>query len=432
MQEWLATGLGALAGAGVGAALLLLALSIPVCAMMALRVLVGREWVPPTYTLRSLRQRKTTTLATVGGLSLVVFVLTAVLMFASGIDNTLAKAGGDLRAKVMRKNLPGEGLSYIVPDQLRLLSTAPDIVKDAAGQPRMSPELVTLIWGSRAGTDDPDAGANLTVRGFSERGVALRPFVDVEGRLFKPGTNELVVGSAIAGRYVGAQVGGTIAIAGQDWQVVGIIDHGGNAYDSEIWGSYDALNAALRRIHSSVTVELSDKASLSRLNTWMGSTKELESLEAVWEKSFWQSRSGDTIDFVMILGLVVAVIFSFGAVLGAMNTMYALVSARTREIGTLRAIGFKPRAILASLVLESVLLAVVAGGLGVAMAALLESVEFRLTTVKTLSEITYGFHLDALTVLSAFGFSVLMGYAGGLLPAWRAARMPVVNALRAD
>lgn len=173
-------------------------------------------------------------------------------------------------------------------------------------------------------------------------------------------------------------------------------------------------------------------ASLEDFNQWLEATQETKPLEARWEKDFWRSRSGNYVDFVMILGLVVAVIFSFGAVLGAMNTMYTQVSARTREIGTLRAIGFKPRAILTSLTLESIVIALVAGVIGVGLAALLERVEFHLTSVQTLSEISYDFHLSPFIVVSAIGFSSLMGYAGGLLPAWRAARMPIVNAIRAD
>ena len=432
MQEWVAAGMGALAGASVVAMGLGLLVSLPVVSWRMCRVLVGREWVPITYNLRSLVRRKVTTGATLFGLVLVIFVLTSVLMLAAGIQNTLASTGNSMNVKVLRKSVNNEGQSWVTGDQVQLLAAAEQVARNGDGKPRLSPELIVLIWAPHAGSSDPDDGANLTLRGVYPDAFELHPPRGLEGRRFKPGTDEIIIGKALVGRFQGANLGGEMNFVGRQWRVVGVADHRGTAHDSELWGEFDQMSMTFRRGVASVNLELADRDAFVSLTTRLATDPQLNELVAKREAEYWRSLGGDYVEFVQLLGSVVGLIFSFGAILGAMNTMYGQVSARTRELGTLRAIGFKSRAILTSIVLESVLLAFVAGVIGVAAASVLGLFQFRLTTLSTLTEIVYGFHLSPWIALGCVGFAVFMGYAGGLLPALRASRMQIVDAIRAD
>jgi putative ABC transport system permease protein len=272
----------------------------------------------------------------------------------------------------------------------------------------------------------------MSVRGVHPVAFRVHPARGIIGQRFQPGSNEIVIGKALLGRFVGAELGGTMTFADHEWKVTGVVDHGGNAQDSEIWGDIEVMSETFHRGCSTATLVLRDAGGFDALSTALASNSALQELSAKREVAHWKALSEDYVGFVRLLGAVVTVIFAFGAILGALNTMYAQVSVRTREIGTLRAIGFKPRAILVSLVGESVLLSLAAGVLGVLAASLLSRMTFELTTVQTLSEITYGFHLSPELALGCLCFAVLMGYAGGLLPALRAARMPIVDAVRAS
>ncbi len=432
MSDWIAIVVGFVAG---GALLVLgagLALSVPIVAVRTLQVLVGREWVPVSYNLRSLARRKLTTASTFLVLALVVFVLTAVMMLAQGIAHTLTSTGNPLNVKIVRSSSLSEWTSWVDDEQMQLFGAAPGVAKGANGTPLVSGEMVVLIWATRAGASDADDGANLTVRGVHPIAFELHAAAVQSGRLFATGAHEIIIGKALLGRFVGAELGGQMSFAERDWTVVGVLDHGGTAHDSEIWGDIEVMAPTFRRGYSTATLRLEDRSGLNALSAALASRPDQSELLAKRETEYWKALSENYVGFVRLLGAVIALIFSFGAILGALNTMYAQVTARTRELGTLRAIGFKPRAVLISLVFESVLLSLAAGVIGVLGASLLSQTTFQLTTVQTLSEITYGFHLSPGLVLASLGFAAAMGYAGGLLPALRAARMPIVNAVRAD
>jgi ABC-type lipoprotein release transport system permease subunit len=423
-------------GAVLGAALLGVTLGLVGSALavsgMALTLLVRRDWVPPVYNLRSLTVRKVTSTLTGLGLALVVFVFTSVLMLADGINKTLVATGAPDNVKVLRKGSHNEVQSGVTPDLARLLEAAPEIAVGADGKPVASSELTVLIFAQKEGAASEFEGSNLTVRGVGPAAFELHRGVQIDGRRAQPGTSEIMIGKALVGRYQGMRAGGQVRFARRDWTVVGVIDSHGSAYDSEVWGDVDQFMDAFQRrgAVSSVTLRLRDPASFKAFKARLAADPQLATLETQREVDYFAAQSETFATFIRALGLSVALIFAFGAILGAMITMYAQVAARTREIGTLRALGFRRRAILVSFVLESILLSLVAGGVGVAAASGMQAVSFSTMNFQTFSELSFGFHLTGRIVASSLFFAATMGYAGGLLPAMRAARMPITQATR--
>ncbi|HUS67110.1 MAG TPA: ABC transporter permease, partial [Kofleriaceae bacterium] len=419
-----------------GALLFGIVLGITVSALvvgvLGLTLLIRRDWVPIVYNVRSLTVRKVTTAVTAGGLALVVFVFATVLMLSSGIKRTLAGTGSEENAKIIRKGSMTEMQSGMLPEHLRLLGSVPEVAMGKDGQPLASPELVVLIFALKTGATDDTQGTNLAVRGVGPKALELHPPKKLEGRLFAPGTSEIVIGKGLAGRFQGATLDGTVRFARRDWKVVGVMDAGGSAYDSEIWGDVDQMMDAFQRrpSYSSLTLRLKDRSALQALETRMAGDPQLSTLEVKSEVRYWAAQSEQFAGFITFLGVFVAIIFSFGAILGAMITMYAQVAARTKEIGTLRAMGFRRRAVLVSFVAESVLMAMAAGGIGVAAASLWQLTSFSTMNFQSFSEVTFRFHLSPGIVAASIAFAALMGYAGGFLPAMRAARMPIVRATR--
>jgi ABC-type lipoprotein release transport system permease subunit len=425
-----------LVGVLIGGALLFVVLGLTggmlVCAVLGLTLLVRRDWVPVVYNLRSLGVRRWTTGVTAFGLALVTFVFTTVLMLATGVHETLRSTGSDENAKIIRKGSQAELQSGVLPDHLRLLSAAPETAVGKDGKPLLSPEVLVLIFAVRADSLSDEQGSNVNVRGIGPQALELHPPRHLEGRMFQPGTSEIVVGRGLEGRFKGMRLGDKTRFARRDWTVVGIMDHDGSAYDSEVWGDIDQVLDAFQRrgAFSSVTLRLKDRSMASALAKRMESDPNLSSLEAKSEVDYWAAQSEQFATFVKFLGIFVAVIFSFGAVLGAMITMYAQVAARTREIGTLRAIGFRRRAVLVSFVVESVLLSLGAGLAGVGAATVWQLVHFHTMNFQTFSEISFKFQFTPGVAVSGLMFALVMGFAGGLLPAVRAARLAIVQATR--
>ena len=388
--------------------------------------------VPTIYNLRSLWVRKVTTVLTGLGLALVVFVFASVLMLGEGIQKTMASTGLPTNAKIIRKGSQNEVQSSVSPEQFRLISAAPEAGVGKDGKPLVSTELLVLIYALKDGWKTSDEGANVNVRGVGAAALELHPPRSLDGRMYKPGTSEVVVGRALVGKFDGARLGSAIHFARRDWQVVGVMDQAGSAYDSEIWGDIDQLGDAFARRPSvsSVTLKLRDKDALTSLEARMATDPQLNKLEIKREDLFWAAQSRTTSLFITILGIFVAVIFSVGATLGAMITMYSQVAARTREIGTLRAIGFGRLAVLYSFVRESVILALLSGVLGVFFASFLQLVSFSTINFATFSETVFRFSLTPGIVRNALLFALALGLFGGLLPAVRAARMPIVKATR--
>jgi ABC-type lipoprotein release transport system permease subunit len=301
----------------------------------------------------------------------------------------------------------------------------------ADGRPVLSREGVLVIDLYKKKSN---ALGNVSVRGVSVGAFELRPGVRIiQGRPFQFGTHEIVVGKGIAAEFKGVTLGAELTFGGDRWTVVGIIDAGGTAFDSEIWGDVDQFMQAFGRpVYSSLTFRLADAGGFDRLKTRLQNDPRMQYVELKHEQDYYKEQSRTLAMFIRTLGLVVTTIFSFGAMIGAMITMYAAVANRTVEVGTLRALGFRRRSVLAAFLVESVVLALVGGAVGVALAALLSFERISVVNFQSFSEIGFGFALSLGVIRSALIFAVVMGVIGGFLPAVRAARLNIVNALRAS
>jgi ABC-type antimicrobial peptide transport system permease subunit len=386
--------------------------------------------VPLIYVARNLWVRRLTTVLTAGGMALVVFVFSAVLMLDAGLKATMVSSGSDSNVVIIRKGSDTEVQSGIDRDAAAVVETLPQVARGGDGGTLASREIVVLDSLSKRGSGQR---TNVPVRGLSALGLALRSQVRiVEGRMFRPGASEVVVGSSVAHDFEGVSIGQTLNFAQRQWLVVGRFDAGRSAFDSEIWGDCEQLLQAFRRtVYSSLLVQLASPRDFDALRAAIDADPRLQ-MEARRERKYYEDQSRQMSDFIRILGLTLSVIFSLGAMIGAAITMYASVATRTAEIGTLRALGFVRRAILAAFLLESLLLALAGGAAGLAGASLLQAVRISTTNFQTFSELAFSFELTAGVVVRALLFALLMGLAGGLLPAAKAARMRIVDALRAS
>jgi putative ABC transport system permease protein len=385
--------------------------------------------IPLSYIARNLWNRRLTTLLTASGLALVVFVFATVLMLDQGLKNTLVTTGEYDNVVLIRRASETEIQSGISRTEAAIAASHPAIALGADGQPLVSKETVVLISLNKRSSDKP---SNVIIRGVAPTALALRPQVKLtSGRMFHPGASEIIAGSSIAKRFAGAGIGETVRFGQRDWTVVGLFDAGNSGFDSEIWGDADQLMQAFRRpVFSSVIVRLAASDQFDRYKQQIESDPRL-TLEAKREQIFYADQSKALSTFISILGLTLSIIFSIGAMIGAMITMYASVANRVAEIGTLRALGFKRRDILAAFLTESLLLSAVGGLTGLLLASLMQFVSFSTVNFQSFAELAFGFTLDPAIVLKSVLFTLVMGLLGGFLPAVRAARMQIVDALRA-
>ncbi len=379
------------------------------------------------YSLRNLLARRLTAALTAGGMALVVFVFAAILMLAEGLERALVDSGSAENAVVLRKGSNSEVQSPVAVSEAAIVESLPGIAAGADGRPLAARELVVLIQLPRRGGEGT---SNVTLRGVSERSLRLRPQVRLAaGRMPQPGREEVVVGQGAANRFLGAGLHEELAFANRTWRVVGLLDAGNTAFDSEIWADADLLLQAFRRrSYSSVLLRLEEPGRLEELRGRIEGDPRL-SLEVKREIDYYREQSEATATFLRILGTALAAIFSVGAVVGAMITLYAAVAHRTAEIGILRALGFPRGVILAAFLTEAVFLGLGGGLAGMLAAAGLEALTVSTTNFQTFSEVVFRFRLSGPIALEALGFALLMGLAGGLLPALRAARMNLLEAL---
>jgi len=386
--------------------------------------------VPFKYSLRSLGTRKLTTTLTMIGVALVVFVFAAVLMMAGGLQRAMVDTGSDDNVIILRKSANAEISSIIDRDQAAIASTEPEVAKSADGTPLATKEIVVII---NLEYNDKPGVANVTVRGVSQAAFQIRPQVKLlAGRMFKFGSREVIVGSSIAKRFKDATIGQSLKFGGDQWTIVGTFEANGSGFESEIWGDVEQLDAAFNRpVFSSVTVRLANRERFQEYAKWFESDNRLQTLEVKREKQFYEEQSELMATFIRVLGIVVTVIFSFGAMIGAMITMYAAVANRTMEIGTMRALGFRRRSILSAFLIEALLLSLLGGAAGLLLAALLQFFSVSMINFGTFTEIAFSFALSPTVVIATMVFSLVMGLIGGFLPAVRASRMSILNALRA-
>jgi putative ABC transport system permease protein len=385
--------------------------------------------IPFAYTWRSLWARRLTTALTLTGLALVSFVFAAVLMLSRGVENTLIETGSPDNAIVLRKSANSELVSQINRDGANIIKTFPEVALLPNGKPFASAETFLIINLLKLGSNDM---GNISVRGVSPEARELRPQVSLkEGRWFSFGSQEIVVGKNIAEQFQKAAIGDKLPFGGTQWTIVGVMDGHGTAFDSEIWGDVDQMMASFTRpVYSSMLFRLKSTEEFNAAKLRIEQDPRTSYAEVKREQVYYREQSEALAGFIRILGLVVTVIFSIGAMIGAMITMYAAVANRTREIGTLRALGFRRRSVLGAFLVESILLSIIGGALGVGLASFMSLVHISTVNFSSFSELAFGFSLAPDIIVSTLLFAVVMGIVGGFLPAVRASRLNILAALR--
>jgi len=385
--------------------------------------------IPVAYSLRNLFTRKLTTTLTVIGIALVVFVFAAEMMLSSGLKKTLVATGSYDNVVVIRKASQTELTSIVPRDQADVIKAESEIAKASDGSPLITSEIYVLInLGKRVG----NGSGNVVVRGVSPKSMELRPQVKlVSGRIWQPGLSEIIAGKSVAERFKGCGVGETVRFGGRDWTVVGIFDAGATAFNSELWGDIDQMMAAFDRpVYSSLTFRIKDPALFEAMRKRLESDPRLP-IELKREKVYYAEQSRAMSSFIGLMGTVISIVFSLGAIIGAMITMYAAVANRTKEIGTLRSLGFSRFGIMRAFLLESVLISWIGGILGLVAANFLGLVQVSTTNWDTFSELAFSFSITPRIIISSLIFAVVMGLVGGFLPAVRASRLKIVESLRA-
>ncbi|MGD8439338.1 MAG: ABC transporter permease [Holophagae bacterium] len=386
--------------------------------------------IPISYNIRSVIARWTTALVSVLGIAGTVGVFLAMLAMAKGFQATLVSSGSPDNVIILRAGADTEMTSAINRDQVRVIGDAPQIARSADGAALISPEVVVIgaFPLATTGTD-----ANVQIRGVHDRVLEVRPTVDVvDGRFFNPGLAELVVGQNAVTTYRGFTMGSTVEIGGQNWRVVGVFSTGGSAFDSEVWCDADLLNQTFSRpegVYQSVTARLTARGELTALKDSLTSDPRL-TVDVTGERAYYAKQSQAVSTLIRVLGFMIAFVMAIGAVFGALNTMYSAVSARSREIATLRALGFGSTSVVVSFVLESILIALVGGVVGCLAVIPLNGFTAGTMNWQTFSHLAFAFKVTPSLMVWGLVFAALMGLVGGLLPAIRAARMPVATALR--
>jgi putative ABC transport system permease protein len=385
--------------------------------------------IPLIYNLRSLKARWTSTVVAVLGIAGTVGVFIAMLSLARGFEATLVASGSARNAMVLRAGATSEMVSMIALDQIRVIEDAPGVARGSGGA-LVSPEVVVVAQFplKSTGTD-----ANVQVRGVSPKALAVRESVKiVAGRFFEPGLTELVVGRNVASSYVGFELGQTVRFGGGTWTVVGVFDAGWSAFDSKLWCDANVLNQVYQRPQSLfqwVTVRLAAPDALGRFKDALTSDPRV-TVQVEREIDYYAKQSQALTTLITILGTIVALVMGIGAVFAALNTMYSAVAERSREIATMRALGFSSGSVVMSFVVEALCIAGVGGVLGCAAVLPLNGLATGTINWQTFSHLAFAFHVTPLLLAAGLVFALLMGLVGGVPPAIRAARQRIAVALR--
>ncbi|MBZ5655018.1 MAG: ABC transporter permease [Acidobacteriia bacterium] len=385
--------------------------------------------LPISYNIRNLKLRKGLTVMTALGIALTVTTAVFLMALLAGLQKAFVSSGDPKNVLVMRKGSVAELSGGFDAALFPTLKTLPGIEKDSQGEPIASGEWVVVVVLPRK---DKTGDVNVTVRGMMPAGLKLRPNTKlVEGTWFTPGQREVVVGRSIHNRFSGANVGDTMDFAKGQWKVVGVFDSGGTAYDSEIWGDVNQVAADFDRQggFASAYLRATDAVAADALKNRVSDDQRLK-LEGSLETEYYekQTSSGGAIKFI---GMFVAVIMAIGSSFAAMNTMYAAVAYRSREIATLRIIGFSRPSILFSFVIEALLLSMLGAVVGIVLMLPFNGMSTGIGNQVTFSETVFSLHMTPQVVVAAVGFALIMGLAGGFFPAWHAARQNILTSLRA-
>jgi putative ABC transport system permease protein len=384
--------------------------------------------IPISYNIRNLVLRKGLTVMTALGIALTVTTAIFLMALLAGLKHAFVSSGNPLNVLVLRKGSEAELTGGFDRSLFPTLTTLPGVAKDSHGEPMASGELVVVIVLPR---NDGTGEVNVTVRGMMPDGLEMRPSAKlIEGRWFQPGQREVVVSDSIRRRFSHANIGDTMEFGKGAWKVVGVFDAGGSAYESEIWGdvNQEASDFDRREGLSSAYLRATDPVAADALKNRVSDDQRLK-LEGYIETEYYakQTSSGNVIEYI---GWTVALIMAVGSIFAAMNTMYAAVAYRGREIATLRVIGFSRPAILTSFVLESLLLALLGAAAGILLVLPFNGMETGTSNAVTFSEVVFALRITWQVSGYALAFALIMGFVGGLAPAWHAARQNILNALR--
>jgi len=385
--------------------------------------------LPISYNIRNLKLRKGLTVMTALGIALTVTTAVFLMALLAGLQKAFVSSGDARNVLVMRKGSTAELSGGFDASLFPTLKTLPGIEKDNQGEPIASGEWVVVVVLPRK---DGTGEVNVTVRGIMPAGLTLRPNAKlVEGRWFTQGQREVVVGRSIHNRFSGANVGDSMDFAKGQWKVVGIFDSGGTAYDSELWGDVNQIAADFDRQggFASAYLRATDAVAADALKNRVSDDQRLK-LEGSLETEYYQKQtsSGGAIKFI---GMFVAVIMAIGSSFAAMNTMYAAVAYRSREIATLRIIGFSRPSILTSFVLEALMLSLLGAAVGIILMLPFNGMSTGVGNQVTFSETVFSLHMTPGVVITAVIFALIMGLVGGFAPAWHAARQDILTSLRA-
>lgn len=388
--------------------------------------------LPFSYSWKNVLARPQNTLLTAFAIALWAFLFLFFNGFIAGLNGAFTNSGSPANMFVLRANSTSEINSSVTREQASILAALPEVARAQDGSPLLVGECNVVVNLPRVGSDK---GANVTIRGASERSfdAALgRSVRIVQGRKFNPASSELVVSRNISTRYQNASVGSTLHFQGNDWKVVGVFDGGGTAFDSEMWGDRDDVMALFKRsVFSSVTFKMADPAGSAALTRKIAADQRLQ-LQATTERAYYDSQQQGS-DWMKYIFYFLTFVFSFSMFFASANAIFAAVQARTREIGTLRAIGFSGGSVLLVFVFEAIVLGLFGGLLGTIPAALLIP---RLSTGTTsftnggFSDLTFNFKVTPELIALSLALCCLISLIGGLIPSMRAARMAITTALR--
>ena len=385
--------------------------------------------IPIVYNVRSVLQRPTSTALTALGVALVVAVFIGTLALANGFRAALVRTGSDGNVLVLRRGADAELSSGLGRETASIVAASPHVATGPDGRPLVSPEVYVLIPLSRMG--DTTALANVVARGVSDRAWAVRANVQVvEGRRPQSGQSEVCVGRRLVGRFPNMRVGDQLRFAGRDWDVVCHFSAGGSSFESEVWGENEQFMPVFRgEVFQSITFRLNDPAAFDEAKRVLEADRRI-TVDVHRESAFYVQQSQLLDRILRILAMLITSIMAVGAVFGAVNTMYAAVAARGPEIAVLLTLGFKPQSVLASFLVESAFIAVIGGAVGCLLALPVNGIVTSTTNWASFSEIAFSFRITPGLLLAGVVFAVVMGVLGGFFPARRAARQPVVQALR--
>lgn len=384
--------------------------------------------IPLSYNLRNIRQRPVSTLATAAGVAFVVAILIGAMAMAAGFQAALVSTGSPDNVIVLRKGADSEISSGLSREAGQIIKASPAVASQGGGRAQATGEMVVLINQPRLGQS---GSSNVTIRGLDPDGMSFRKIQVTDGRMFTPGTDEVIVGKRIAGRFADCRIGDHLRFNQRSFTVVGHFSAAGSGFESEVWGDNAVLQPALNRDgYQSVTFHMRDPSQFAQVKKQMESDPRL-GVDVRRERDWYASQSQLLAGVIRVAGVFITLIMAVGAVFGAMNTMYAAVGARTREIATLMVLGFAPGAIRASFVFESMVVSVIGGLAGCLIALPINAITTSTTNWTSFSEVAFAFRVTPTAMLFGLVFAAGIGIVGGFLPARRASKLPLAAALRA-